>query len=500
MKSKAAGGAIPPPLCFCTYAAPDKARVGGYSWMMRALDRLRRIPAEVTVLTVLAVATRFWRLFDPAERAWDEWHFEEFASRYFSGSYYFDVHPPLGKLLFAFVAWAARVPASSFVNAASVPELRVLSALTGTLLIPTFWWLLRELGASRKVAAFGATLLLLDNALTVQSRFVLMDMMLLWFGVAAVTAFVAGRRRRGMARWLLIGCASLCAGAALSVKWTGLTALGLIGLVWLVDAWRARGEWARLVMEGAMLVAIPAVIYTGSFAVHFALLPNDGPGAELMAPEFAATLRGNRAYRADAHVPFVRKVADIHRVMLATNLGWSTIQHAAASKWYTWPISKHRILLWRNQSLVPFNVRRIDIQGNPVLWYGILVALGVFTAALALRRVRVGEHRGVLLMLAVAYAMNYVPFAFIKRPMFLYHYYFALVYSVAFVAIALGLLAGWQGDDDAPWRWRTRRAGALYAGLLGLVLASYLYFAPISYGLPLTAKAQAQRAWVLEGN
>lgn len=465
---------------------------------MRAAARLRALPAELPVLTALAFATRFWRLFDPDLRVWDEVYFQEYASRYLTGSYFFDVHPPLGKLLFALTAWVARVPVDRFANAASVPELRLLSALAGSLLIPTVWWLMRELGASRKVAAFGAAVLVLDNALLVQSRFVLTDILLLWFGIAAVAAFLTARRLAGRGRWVALALAALLAGAAASTKWTGLTALGLIGAVWLADSWSARAGWSRFAGEAALLIVVPAAVYLGSFAAHFALLPNDGPGVQAMSPDFAATRRGNATYRPDAHLSFAREVAELHHEMMATNLGWNTLQHVAASPWYTWPISKHRIMLWKSAGETNGQVRRIDIQGNPVLWYGLLVVIGVFVIAVASRRVAIGAQREALLLLGAGYVMNWAPFAFIARPMYLYHYYFAFVYSVAFAALALGLLTGWQRDDDAPWRFGTRRSAAIYVGALAAVMLSFVYFAPLSYGTALSERAQAQRAWVLE--
>ncbi|MBI3567846.1 MAG: phospholipid carrier-dependent glycosyltransferase [Gemmatimonadetes bacterium] len=466
---------------------------------MRAVRRWSTLPPELLVLTALSFLTRGWRLFTPGEIVWDELHFEFFASRYFNGAFYFDVHPPLGKLLFAAEAWLLRVPGQQLIDAVSAPQLRLLPALAGALIIPTFWYFLRELGANRRVALFGATLLLLDNALLVLSRFVLMDSMLTWFGLAAVTAFLAARRHDGRSRFAWLAAAALLGGAAASVKWTGLTALGLMGFVWLVDLWRERPvRVTRRLAELLVLVAVPAAVYLGSFAVHFALLPNEGMGTHEMSPAFAATRVGNPAYKPGNTMPFVDEVVDLHHAMTRVNLMWATDSNPGASKWYTWPISKHPVAMWTDDHA---NGDRnwILLQGNPVLWWGILVGLALFVVALALRRTTVGAHRDVLLFLLAGYVMNFVPFAFITRPMYLYHYFFGLLYSLALATFATASLAGWHGaDDDAPWRFPSRWSRGAWLGVIALVAVSFVYFAPLSYGTRLSPEALWHRRWILE--
>ena len=73
-----------------------------------------------------------------------------------------------------------------------------LLALAGSLLIPLVYLLLRELGSGRRTATLGALLLLLvDNALLVESRFMLPDVILLFFGMLAVLAYAFARRATG---------------------------------------------------------------------------------------------------------------------------------------------------------------------------------------------------------------------------------------------------------------------------------------------------------------
>ena len=52
-------------------------------------------------VTFAAIALRFYRISEPRQVVFDEVHFGGFASHYLKGTYFFDVHPPLGKLIIA---------------------------------------------------------------------------------------------------------------------------------------------------------------------------------------------------------------------------------------------------------------------------------------------------------------------------------------------------------------------------------------------------------------
>ena len=67
---------------------------------MKILKFLRRYP-EIIILTIAALATRMWALFSPASVVFDEVYFKAFAGNYLTGAYFFDIHPPVGKLLLA---------------------------------------------------------------------------------------------------------------------------------------------------------------------------------------------------------------------------------------------------------------------------------------------------------------------------------------------------------------------------------------------------------------
>src|SRR5581483_464191 len=261
---------------------------------------------EAVVVSAVAFITRLWRLGQPNAVVFDEAPYEQYASHYLTGTYYFNLHPPVGKLMLAAGAWFLGVPAETLAAPAPALALRVVPALAGALVIPVFWLLLRQLGANRRVAFLGALLLAFDNALLTASRFILIDSFLLLFILGAVTAWLAARRRTGRARWMWVGVSAVLCGLALGTKWTGLGALGVVGVVWLRDALArpaavigrnadgavsatsaARAAPSRRIAgEAAVLAVAPAAVYVAAFAVHFALLPRTGSDAAVMSPAF----------------------------------------------------------------------------------------------------------------------------------------------------------------------------------------------------------------------
>jgi len=464
---------------------------------------------ELWLLTALSAFLHFWRLFTPHAVVFDEYHYERFTGLYLTGQYMFYVHPPLGRLMYVALAKLLGVSSATLLAPAPAPVLRVLPAAFGTVLVPLIYILLRQLAASRRVATLGAIAILLDNALLLIARCILVDIFLIVYGVGAVSCFLAARRRGGAGRWAFLAASALLAGCALSVKWTGASGLGIVLAAWFVDwvpgllrARRERGarrELGRFVGEGTLLVAVPAAIYLLSFAVHFALLTRTGPGDAMMNVRFLSQLPGSKLYKPDApKLSYWGKLQVVHHAIRYGNGSLERATHPAASPWYTWPIMKHPIAFWESTTARLPAPRSMILLGNPVVWWAGLFGFFGAAAGLALRRRRFARWRYALLLLGGGVLLNFLPFAGIKRLMYLYHYLFALTLLVALAAVVGGIAAGWMDDADAaPWRFGSRRSAGVYVGVVALVLVSFLYFSPFTYGFTLSAAAYDARFWVL---
>jgi dolichyl-phosphate-mannose--protein O-mannosyl transferase len=434
---------------------------------------------ECLLLTGAALLTRFWGLFNPNAVVWDEKHYERFAGSYLTATNYYDVHPPLGKLLLAGAAKLLGVSGQALLTDQPAPLARVLPALVGALIIPVVYLLMRAFGASRPVATLGAALLVLDNALLVESRFILTDGMLVLFVFTAVLCYVVSRLRTGRARWSYVVAAAIAAGMAASVKWTGLSALGLILAAFTIDALLGRVRAREWITTASVFLIVPALVYVASFAVHFALIGYAGQYANLS---------------------FGKAFVAINRDMQGFNAGWSGATHPAASAWYSWPIAKHPPGFWFDPPASPGGTRRwIVMYANPVVWWGTLIALGSLVFVAFTRRAAVAPHRTALLFLTAGYVMNFAPFAFITRPMYLYHYFVALIFSVMLAAMSVGILLGLMDNaGSSSWPFPTPRTRAVYFGVIGFATIAFAIIAPFSYGWPLTERGMASRQRLLQ--
>jgi dolichyl-phosphate-mannose-protein mannosyltransferase len=462
------------------------------NWLQRARAR-----PEILGLTVVSAVLHFWRLLTPNAVVFDEMYYEHFAGYYLDGAYMFDVHPPLGRMMYAGLAYLLGIPGSALQAGVPEPMLRILPAAFGTAIVPLVYLMLRQLRASRKVATLAAAALVMENCLLVDSRLSMIDIFLIGFGLLAMTSYLAARRREGSRRTAFLVATAFFGGCALTVKWTGASALGLVLGAWYLECYKTRIALKPFLREGAMLVGLPVLIYLGAFAVHFAALPRTGPGAGFMSTRFRRQLPGNPQFNpAEPKMGYWKKFGEVHRAIRYANGSLENVTHPGASRWYTWPIMKHPIGLWEGK-VPPGYKAMIDLLGNPIVWWGGMIGVLGGIVLFLVRRARFAGYEYGFLFLLGGVAINYVPFMGIKRLMYLYHYLFALVIVVACAAYAAGVAAGWMREDDGAWRFPSRRSAALYWGLLGLIFASFLYFLPLTYGFTQTLAAFDQRFWVL---
>ncbi|KAJ5059623.1 Dolichyl-phosphate-mannose-protein mannosyltransferase-domain-containing protein [Bipolaris maydis] len=272
----------------------------------------------ITIMTVLAFITRFWGIRHPDQVVFDEVHFGKFASYYLQRTYFFDVHPPLGKLLFAFAGWVVgykgeflfeNIGDSYITNKVPYVAYRAMPASLGALTVPIVFMIMWESGYSLPACVTAAGLMLLDNAHIGQTRLILLDASLIFFMALSVLSYIRFYKERHAPfgqkwwKWLLLTGINLS--CVISIKYVGVFTFFSIGVPVLIDLWdlmdvnRRQGA-LTLVEFGKHFVArlvglliVPFFLYLFWFQVHFAILTRSGPGDDFMTPEFQETLSDN---------------------------------------------------------------------------------------------------------------------------------------------------------------------------------------------------------------
>lgn len=279
------------------------------------------IRSELPILvgiTILAFFVRFYKISQPSSIVFDEVHFGGFASKYINRKFFMDVHPPLAKLLIAGVARMAGFDGKfdfkdigrEYLIGDHTPvpyvAMRSLPAILGVAVVPLAYLTLRALSLRGTTALVGALLVLFDNALTTQSRLILLDSFLVFFTAATAYCWVEfcnEERRKPFALtwWAWLAACGFFLGCVVSTKWVGLFTIATIGVATVMQLWSHLGNVRQpmsvvtrhVLARASCLIGLPIFVYLLAFAVHLGVLNRSGEGDGFMSSAFQHTLVGH---------------------------------------------------------------------------------------------------------------------------------------------------------------------------------------------------------------
>ncbi|MEL7224315.1 MAG: phospholipid carrier-dependent glycosyltransferase [Cyanobacteria bacterium J06576_12] len=429
------------------------------------------------LLWIAALWLRFWDLARFNHPVFDEVAYVQFGYNYLTHTPGFDAHPPLGKYFVALGIWLASLWPKDYASYTAllgdeVPTVsyRWINALLGSLVPLLVAGIAYQLTHRRSFALLAGLFVSLDGLLLVESRYALMSVHILFWGLAGHYCFLLGRNTRYRWRrfgWLLL--TGVCLGAAAGVKWYGLGFwLGMVGL-WCVIGLR----FSKFVV---FMVVAPVATYCLSWIIHLRQNPSIG---------------------------FVGS----HQKMLGYHLSFN-IAHPQASSWWSWPLHLRPMVYWYEEHTSPDSVVHYVVQGagNPFLWWfstAAVIGLTVWMVANYRQWVpaRLGGRQGAITKDAVAkpsvgllvssyvlinFFANWLPWSVIGRTSYFYYYLNAAIFS--FIGLAWLVDQGLCSDR----RWHK----VIATLVIVLLLSAFVFWLPIHLGLPLDTDALNRRLWL----
>ena len=422
----------------------------------------------ILVLLSFSFITHFYKIYQPEKVVFDEVYFAKFAQSYLNHNYFFDIHPPLGKLILAGAAYLADFdPNEEFKEIGQEYKyneyilVRSANAFFATMKIPLLYLAARFCGCSPSWAFVAGFLPAVDNAFITESRVILTDGILHFFSAFAIFSIAYTSSRRSY--YVSVILVALSCAFASSTKFTAMGLYFPVAIVFFLNY-----KFLYTVLAGCIILLVFFIVMLGTFMIHLALLKNPTDDCAFHSNDFCKKLSNMTLFG------YYKGVFDLVPTMLLTNLGLNAT-HQCSSHWYQWPFMAGRATYMyldpEDQSSQMWCI------GTPTVWYMALFGMIIFYVLFFTNRPLCTRN----FWLFAGYIASFLPFILIKRVVFNYHYLIPLMFSIVMSSVACEELFG------SSW------AGALFICLLNFLV--FLHFSPLTYSLPIDYAGFIKRMW-----
>ncbi len=418
-----------------------------------------------------------------------------------------DTHPPLGKIIISIgIEMFGMTPFGW----------RCMGALFAAALVPLMYLFGKELFKSRKWAVLLAAMMLCSGISLVQGRIATVDTFAVFFIVLSyyfmLKFYKRSFNRHGYKDWLLPLCLSgIFFGFGVAVKWTGVYAgIGLLAIYFIVlfkrykDFGIAKDDLNNKLdselKQDVICKTNRKILYSViACAVCFILIP------------FFIYLLSYIPYAKCESKGLFEAMWDSQKTMFNFHSG-VTETHGWSSSWYSWPLDIKPVYFYGGDDNVAslsssmHTARvyaRIYTTGNQVLWYTMFAALFMFAAYMIVRKFYPNskllgsyatnsweEMKPTVIFLMVGFASQFLPWIFISRITFFYHYFA----SVPFIsALAVMLCKTYVNSFTKPL-FKTGKGNSefvvnigtvIYIVYFALIVINFMLLFPVLTGVPI---------------
>jgi len=353
------------------------------------------------------------------------------------------VHPPIGKLIMM-------IPILLF--GMNTFAYRLMGNIAGILMIPVIYSFAKNIFKNRKWAILAGLLMMFDcfhfaqtRMGTVDSFLVLFIMLSALFMYRYIVMDKDDKLKNKMLNLLLSG---LFIGCAIATKWTGLYAGLALAIAFFTNLiYRNTGKRKKdcdkkeiiitILFCILFFVVIPLTIYVLSYLLFPVIYPGKVEGISGLIEQ-------------------TKNMFSYHSQLTAT--------HDFSSQWYTWPVMYKPV--WYYVGYFGGNIKGTIVGiGNPAIWwFGVLASLFVLLMSILKRK---KEY----LFILVFILCTWLPYLFIGRVMFMYHYFPTL----PFIMLAIVALVKFITEKI--------KNNSFYLFYIALVILMFVCFYPVISGM-----------------
>ncbi len=370
--------------------------------------------------------------------------------------YYETTHPPLGKLIMSVgIAIFGMTPFGW----------RVAGTLFGIFMLPMLYLFLKKLFGRTRYSIIGTLLFAFDFMHFTLTRMGTIDSYPVFFiicmyyfmynfGTKALEmarsetpaeAFKDKKNLRKLYISLLLSGISFGLGAA--SKWISLYAGAGLAIEFFVFLRLIYNDLPK--KKRANIFKDFAVKVCGLCAVFFIAIP----ACIYIAAYIPIAVAGHNGTLLNAVIKNQSYMFGYHSKLTAT--------HPYSSKWYQWPIDYRPLWTYTESSAAhkEGQIATMSVFGNPFIWWSGIAAF--FYSII----VGIKKRSRLILFLTIGLAAQYVPWMFITRSVFIYHFFASTPFMIFFIVYALRDL-----ENRFPWFKHTSH---VYVALCILLFALF---------------------------
>ncbi|MBS7298393.1 MAG: glycosyltransferase family 39 protein [Eubacteriales bacterium] len=324
-------------------------------------------------------------------------------------------HPPLGKVI---------ISAGIKLFGMNPFGWRIMGTLFGIFMVPAIYIFTKKLLGKTHLALFASVLFTFDFMHFTQTRIATIDVYITFFIILMYMFMISYLMEDfyGEIKKLLIplGLCGLSFGLGIASKWTGAYAGAGLAIIFFANLLGHYNEYKKGIPEAAifpqrvktlivfcvgLFVVIPIAIYMLSY---IPFLKTEGVGIKGIWDNQLAMFGYHSALRDG---------------------------HNFSSPWYQWPIM-YRPVWYYSSELSDTMHGGISAMGNPLVWWaGIPAFLYVLYLAIA-------KREKVAVFLSISYLAQLLPWVFVSRITFIYHYFPCVPFVVLMLAYSADKLFG----------------------------------------------------------